>query len=940
MKYLSTWLVLSGDFPGARHITLGPKIYVGLLVLLCAICSFLILLSLPRFIIVQEATVIFDMEVSRGQTAALFVNRFDQIPKRLPIAAGQRHTYLFAGVFADIKMMRLDPTDLEGSIVIIYGVTVADSEGVLRRISPGEIAKWSVEALKPTALTPDLVRFEATGNNPWLLTGTVIPLRHTMPDWLALLARGGTTNEFFVPFLEFSFLLLCSAAIIGRRRSADLPLTLAVVALVVSLVPWFAINADRLSSTSRSVGRAGFFGHGTHGNFVALMVALAGTAVLSGLSSWWFRRQPFVVSPKKGDQHAPVVLILSGVAVVCFLVSPDIFVVFNTIINRPFSPDWDGNNILVWAWLSFHGFQPLRDFWYPYGGMYLFDLPAPWCLVTRFIYKWWIYGGLFVVTYRISCRFISTLIFVTILFLGDRMGLFWGFWRYALGLLMVLSYIGITSRGEGRVLFWTSTLFTAVFEPLQLAYAAPAVAMKVGLDFCQVGASNLRMFAVRLLQDFCVPAILTIALFVLLMAIGEGQGLSDFLLGLGDASIYSAVPTNLVEAAWAPFSIGFIILAAPFVLLAIGLFDRIAIGRPERLADTMIVIGLFGFGLLQKHLVRPIDWQLLFIPYTGLAFYLMLSVGRRGVVEFVTLGLLMGAAVAAFIQIGAFAALGEIVLSGPSSIANGVLAFAAPNNRFALANERWYADDKFDMFVDEKAVIAEIARANGGRVPRIFVLGDSPVVYILADQAPPYHVNDYSATPVYEQRKILGFLDREKPPIVVWDPNTRSFDLFQSVVRNPLIYNAVIANYVPDRRVGRFELLRRRASNNPIALDFWRERLGSVVNYGHFARASTFPSLAPCPGDSSACQEFLVVTKKEPTMSGRVVVGIVVDGRRFEIWMETVAGERELHVSLDRLWFWGVMKNAGLIPKIYRDSSTPAIDLSIKLVAARPNVLY
>jgi hypothetical protein len=927
-------------FPGARHITLGPKIRVGLLVLLCAICSFLTLQSLPRFIIVQEATVILDMEVSGGQTTALFVNRFDQVPKRLPIAAGQRHMYLFGGVFADIKMMRLDPTDLEGSIVTIYGAMVADSKGVLRRISPGEIAKWSVEALKPTALTPDLVRFEATGNNPWLLTGTVIPLRHSTPDWFARLARGGTTIEFFVPFLEFSFLLLCSAAIIGRRRSADLPLTLAVVAMVVSVVPWFAIHADRLSSISHSVGRAGFFGQGTRGNFVALMVTLAGTAVLSGLSSWWFRRQPFVVSTKKGDPHASVAVILSGLAVVGFLVFPDIPAEINTIINGAFSPDWDGNNILIWAWLAFRGFQPLRDFWYPYGGMYLFDLPVPWSLVTRLIYKLWIYGGLFVVTYRLSCRFISTLIFVTILLLGDRLGLFWGFWRYALGLLVVLSYIGITSRGGGRVLFWTSTLFAAVFEPLQLAYAAPALATKLGLDFCQVGASDLRMFAVRLLHDFCVPAILAIALFGLLIAVGEGQGLSDFLLGLGDASIYSAVPTNLVESARSPFIIGFIILAAPFVLLAIGLFDRIAIGRPERLADTMIVIGLFGFGLLQKHLVRPIDWQLFFIPYTGLAFYLMLSVGRRGVVEFGTLGLLLGASVAAFIQIGGFATLGEIVLSGPSRIANGLLVFAAPNSRLALANARWYAHDKFDAFVDEKAVIAEIARANGGRIPRIFVLGDSPVIYILADQAPPYHVNDYSATPVYEQRKVLNFLDREKPPIVVWDPNTKRFDLFQNVVRDPLIYNTVIANYLPDRRVGRFELLRRRASDEPIALDFWRERLGFVVNYGHFARASTFPSLPPCLGDSSACQEFLVATKKEPTMSGRVVVGIVVGGRRFEIWMETVAGERELHVSLDRLWFWGVMKNAGLIPKIDRDSSAPAIDLSIKPVAARPDVLY
>jgi hypothetical protein len=923
---------------GARHIALQPTISIGLLVLFCAICSFLALLSLPGLF--QEAHVIFDMEVSGGQNVALFVNRFDQAPKRLSIAAGQRHTYLFDGFFANIKMMRLDPTDVEGSVVTIYGATVADAKGVLRRIAPDEIAKWSAEALKLTALTPDFAKFETSGNNPWLMTRIDIPLRHSTPAWFALIGRGGMTKEFFVPFLELSFLLVCCAAAIERRRLADLPLTFAVVAVVVLIVPWFAIHAERLSATRHAVGRAGFFGHGTHGNSVALMVTLVGTAVLSGLYGWWFRRQPFVVCPREGDGHAPLGLILSGLAVVILLISPDIFVVLKTNVDRHFSADWDGNNILIWAWLSFHGFQPLRDFWYPYGGMYLFDLPAPWCLLTRFLYKSWIYGGLFVLSYRLSCRFMPTFIFVTILFFGDRLGLFWGFWRYALGLLVVLSYIGITYRGEGRALFWTSTFFAAVFEPLQLAYAAPAIVAKLGLDFCQGAASSLRKFAVRLLHDLCPPAIFAIAILVLQIAIGEGQGLSDFLLGLGDASIYSAVPANLVESARAPFTIGFIILAAPFILFAIGLFDRIAIGHPERLADTMIAIGLYGFGLLQKHLVRPIDWQLFFIPYVGFGFYLMLSRGRRGAIEFGALGLVLGAAVAAFTQIGAFYALKEIVLTGPSQIAGGLVAFAAPGGGSASVNKRWYAHDKFDMFVDEKAVVAEITRANAGRLPRIFVLGDSPIVYILADQAPPYHVNDYSATPVYEQRKVRDFLDREKPPIVVWDPNTKSFDLFQSVVRNPLIYNAVIAKYVPDLRVGRFELLRRRTPDDSIALDFWREHLGFVVNYGHFARASTFPSLAACSDGSSECQEFLVVTKKEPNMSGRVIVGFEVGGRRFEIWMETVAGERELHISLDRLWFWGVMKNVGLIPTIVRDASTPGIDLSVKRVAAGPDILY
>jgi len=82
------------------------------------------------------------------------------------------------------------------------------------------------------------------------------------------------------------------------------------------------------------------------------------------------------------------------------------------------------------------------------------------------------------------------------------------------------------------------------------------------------------------------------------------------------------------------------------------------------------------------------------------------------------------------------------------------------------------------------------------------------------------------------------------------------------------------------------------------------------------------------------------VTKREPNGDGRLVVGIEVGGQQFEIWMETIAGERELHVSLDRLWFWGVMKNAGLIPTINSDASSAGIDFSLKRAMAGPDILY
>jgi hypothetical protein len=289
---------------------------------------------------------------------------------------------------------------------------------------------------------------------------------------------------------------------------------------------------------------------------------------------------------------------------------------------------------------------------------------------------------------------------------------------------------------------------------------------------------------------------------------------------------------------------------------------------------------------------------------------------------------------------GLLSSLRDALLATPSRIAGTVQALAAPARPYSELNARLYAPDKFD-FADEQALISDLrAHGAGGTLPPLFVLGDAPIVYLLANQPPPYHANDFNASPIYEQRKVANFIEREQPSVVVWDANTLRFDVFQTAVRNPTIYNAVVSAYVPDRKVGRFEVLRRRASGEPIAIDFWRARLSPQVALGHFARVSSFRKFGPCGAGNDACQEFLVVTKNDPNSAGQLSIGVDVSGRKFELTMQTVSGERELHVLVDRLWFWGPMKATNLMPTIDGNATSNGIETRLVKVERRDDILY
>src|SRR5262249_27365478 len=153
------------------------------------------------------------------------------------------------------------------------------------------------------------------------------------------------------------------------------------------------------------------------------------------------------------------------------------------------------------------------------------------------------------------------------------------------------------------------------------------------------------------------------------------------------------------------------------------------------------------------------------------------------------------------------------------------------------------------------------------KIRPLFVLSDDPIFYVLTGTRPYFHTNGYNAAPIQEQKRVLDLLKAAPPEVIVWRCEDGGVDGVPPAVRDPLLYEYVIPNYVPIEGpwVGPFALLRRRKPEEPVAIDFWRERLGPVVHLGHIPRFSSMARFrAPTGLTGEEVAEFLTIKVADP----------------------------------------------------------------------------
>jgi len=214
----------------------------------------------------------------------------------------------------------------------------------------------------------------------------------------------------------------------------------------------------------------------------------------------------------------------------------------------------------------------------------------------------------------------------------------------------------------------------------------------------------------------------------------------------------------------------------------------------------------------------------------------------------------------------------------------------------------------------------------GGDAHPIFVLTDNAVLYLLLGQLPPYHVNLYNSSPIYEQEKTDRWIGRMAPERVVFDTRQIAFDGVPHVVRAPVLFAAVIESYVLHRTEGPMDILRRRRAGEPVALDYWQGRLGKRFEAGDLGAASTVGTAPPCTAPAS-CREVLMVNTAEPGKP--VTVPVQVGGQVFEIAFTARPGQSHFALPLDRVWFWAVPRRGGIPVRIAEERLTAGVDVQI-----------
>jgi hypothetical protein len=177
---------------------------------------------------------------------------------------------------------------------------------------------------------------------------------------------------------------------------------------------------------------------------------------------------------------------------------------------------------------------------------------------------------------------------------------------------------------------------------------------------------------------------------------------------------------------------------------------------------------------------------------------------------------------------------------------------------------------------------------------------------------------------------------------VVFDPLSPSMDGFPKAVRAPLVYSYVTAAYVPVDRAGRFEVTRRRRDNEPVALAYWREKLGADLFVGHLPRLSSIDRYSPCTGGPGvACQAFGEITLAvAPPAEMEIALPIVAGSLQFRVLLRAVPHVTKYDVSLDRVWFWTAAKVAGFAPRLATEALMPGISARIVERQARQDILY
>jgi hypothetical protein len=906
----------------------------GLLVVF--VIFFLVGYALPTtvavFVAQHGVQVDVDAKIETGRIAELYVNGYRREPLTVPITPGVRRTYSFAHIIENVNFLRVDLGKVSGAAVEVYAITVSVGGKVAKQYGPDVI--YQLAQSQPAMLAGpaeqrgDHVAYVQKVYGPSFIISDVfaggVPtvLRGLLPQ-----DRNGIVIGFWAAFLLM--VALSRSALL--MRGDTLMILLGVPALAMLAVHIAYAFPNRPDPVDQAVGMAAFRSLSVLPNRVVAIVTVLAALILSAVMIFiarHVRRRDAGIAPSaaaidssNGRYRVPAAIAVVIVTIVIASIPfGDVYTRIAVHSQLPFTNDWDANNVNLWSYLTFQGFRPLRDFWFPYGGTWVFSLPPPWGPLWEAGMRAAVYVTCFLALVRL-CGVIPAILIVYLILVCDRIQLMWAPSRYLLGANIALAYVAV---GEirarftpGHLLFGVALSLALFFEPVQALYAAPAVLVVLLLDLFQRGTAFGWDLMWRLLAEFALPLAYLVIYFGLISDVGELRAIVSFLLTLGPHAYSSAVPTDLAKEIDWPFGVGLLLLAMPSALIGTGLYRRFSrIGTASALDTMMIALGVVGFMYFQKHLVRAVEWQFTTPTLLAMLIWLIADPGFRRIRIAIVGGVAAGILFWSLDLTGAPGAVLRQAIAGPRNALQSLAAVIQSPEVIAKARENFYAPQRFDAFPNYNAVVARLRTLGGGEIPRaVYVIGDLPMLYARLGQAPPYNTNDYNTSPIFEQRRVIDWIVQNRPRYAVWNASDLNADAFPRTVRVPLLYGLDAATFVPVESVGALTILRRRGEGEAPALAWWRERLSDTVDLGGLPRWTSFFRLPDCP-DAPAldrCTPFLqVMVPHGLRTQSRLAVTVAVGDLTFRIAFAPTLRNDSYFLRLNRLWFWEAAQLAKL----------------------------
>jgi hypothetical protein len=808
--------------------------------------------------------------------------------------------------------------------------------------------------------------FRATRSAPLLDTAVALDTHDSRLRLLATKLAADPVRA--IVGLLFVTALLAIAVDATTRRGRVTAAAVVAMVVIVRLLPSLTWHLNPRDSVASAVSHSSYVGDWKSRERLLVYLAVAAAAVSAVASVALYRRS----ARRTVDAAAPQAPLRagSGRRRTIAVTTASVLLVAGTLPNLRdliggtprYQPAWDANNIIFWRYLHVHvGLRPIRDFFWPYGFQWLFYGHIPWGAQPPAasnspigLTTYGAYGLFWVVLLIGSYWFLSLygpqkllgpyVALAALVELSVLSGYFWFDMRYIAPVAAVMVYAGLRQSEpafSGRRMLFAGTLAAvALLEIAQLVYALVPICV-IAFNRLLITRDRTKNARQTILIEIGTVAGPVTAAALTYAATGTLRPTATYYRQLSAIASADAFPSQIDQWISHPVSIDALLFWCIPLAIVVGVAGAITSRDGLRGAYVAIAaLGTLSLMIMQKQVLRPSIAPQIWLPAIFPLVVLLAIEGLKRERRFRIPGAVaVGSIAASFLVAGGAASSARSIMRAPAAAASDVRASLEDGAAFRRTDSLAFSSEAFDNFQSYRPVAAALRRIPKQR-RRLWILGDdSPLIMMTGGSWSYYFTDLYDTAPIAFQKEVIDRLERYPPTRTVWNfaPSAMVFDAVPQVVRAPLLFTWAVQHLVPATTINMFAILRRRAVNEPIALGWWRRRIGESVDLGHVPIVATLPERSCSRVGSCGSYAVVTVPAADPVPIA-FDVPVRIGNLAFDVKFAAAPGVRRYVVPLHRLWFWAAAPAAA--QRVVIKNAQPGTDVVVQRREDDPNRLY